>query len=1471
MKIKKPKRIMSLFLAALMCVTSLVGIGTTAYAAEETDDVYLISYPRDGDSNYNAEWGHGSLTFMNGWKTGNSRYTTVRAMGSYTGNICYCIEIGVPQQTGDSFTKKGEDFWDNYPSSYNSTISPDDIKLFIGRIFQYGYTGTISTSWRSQNEGGDKLAHAVATQLLIWETVIGERDENFNKVSTGGKDAVLDQISPNHPLYDKIMSYYNSMAASVQKHSKLPSFLSKTPGSAQEIELEWDGSKYTVTLTDSNNVLSGYKFSSNDSGVQFSVSGNKLTITAEKAPSDGLTITAEKTAQRKGVITWTDGIYGPNGGVQDTVTYAQTVNDPVKGFLKSKVSYGSAKIVKTSEDGKVDGISFRIQGNGIDKTVKTENGGQIQVDNLMPGVYTVTEQEYDRYEPQESRRVTVVAGQVATVNFNNTLKRGDIEVIKSSEDNFNEGVTFHLYGTSLSGIAVDEYAVTDKNGVATFEDVLISGTTPYTIEEVDTAIRYVIPADQSAPVKWNEVTTRNFTNILKKFTVTVTKSDAETGTAQGNASLAGAKYGIFKGEQLIDEYYTDENGQFTTKEYICGADWTIKELEPSEGYLLDPTVHKVGAEPELYTIEHNQTANDVTEQVIKGNIAIIKHTDDGETQIETPEEGAVFEVYLKSAGSFANAKESERDTLICDENGFAQTKDMPYGTYTVHQVSGWEGRELMDDFDVFIAKDAQTYRYLINNSNFESYIQVVKVDAETGKTIPYAGAGFQIYDPSGNLITMEFTYPTPTTVDTFYTDANGSLVTPEKLPYGQGYSIVEVQSPYGYVLDSTPVYFDVTEENSSEESGVTVIKVEKTNMPQKGTISIEKTGEVFFGVLVSGGTDENGQELPVIYQPMGFREGNILEPSCGIGNFIGMLPQSMQDSKIYGVEIDKISAGIAQQLYQKTSIATQPFEEANIPDSFFDAVIGNVPFGDIRVNDRRYNKHNFLIHDYFFAKSLDKLRPGGVMALITSKGTMDKENPAVRKYIAQRADLLGAIRLPNNTFKGNAGTEVVSDILILQKRDRLIDLEPEWVHLNTDENGVKMNAYFVDHPEMVLGEWKTVSGRFGEEDTVVPYENADLAELLDEAISNIHAEITDYEVDEELTEEDNSIPADPEVRNFSYTVVDDKIYYRENSRMTPVECSATAENRIKGMIVIRDCVRSLIEMQIADYPDYEIEKEQQKLNALYDTFSKKYGLINSRANVSAFSQDSSFALLSALEVLDENGELERKADMFTKRTIKPHTPVTTVDTASEALAVSMGEKACVDMEYMCSLTGKTEQEIYEELKGVIFLNPMYGYGNSTERKYLMADEYLSGNVREKLAWAKKSAEVYPEDYKINVEALEKVQPKDLTASEIFVQLGTTWLPEEIAQQFMYEFLDTPRYAQWNIKVHYSKLTGEWNVEGKSYDRGNLKAYNTYGTKRVNAYKIIEDTLNMKDVRVFDYMEDDEGKRRKARYPMMSLK
>lgn len=459
------------------------------------------------------------------------------------------------------------------------------------------------------------------------------------------------------------------------------------------------------------------------------------------------------------------------------------------------------------------------------------------------------------------------------MTFNNKLRRGDLKIIKTSEDNLNEGVTFRLYGTSLSGIAVDEYAVTDADGVATFEDVLISGAAPYTVEEVDTAVRYVVPEAQSAPIRWNEVANRSFLNILKKFSVTVTKSDAETSTAQGDASLAGAVYGIYKGETLVDTYITDKNGQFVTKEYICDDDWTVREINPSEGYLLDTTVHKVGAEPQLYTVEHNQTANDVTEQVAKGNVAIIKHTDNGDTQIETPENGAEFAVYLKAAGSYDNAKDTERDYLTCDENGFAQTKDLPYGIYTVHQVSGWEGSELMPDFDVFISQNGATYRYLINNAPFNSFIKIVKQDAETGKTIPYAGAGFKIYDPDGNPVTMTFTYPTSTNIDVFYTDDEGSLITPEKLPYGRGYSIVEVQAPYGYVLDETPIYFDVTQENSIEESGVTIIKVNKKNFAQKGTIAVEKTGEVFFGVSASGGIDESGNELPIIYQPQYEKRG----------------------------------------------------------------------------------------------------------------------------------------------------------------------------------------------------------------------------------------------------------------------------------------------------------------------------------------------------------------------------------------------------------------------------------------------------------------------------------------------------------------------------------------------------------------------------------------------------------------------
>ena len=853
MKTKKVKRIMSLFLAALMCVTTLAGFGTTVYAAEETDEVYLVSFPRDEDDNYSREWGHGSHEFMNGWSTDGSRYTSVYAMGSYTGNICYCIEPGVALKTGDRFTKKGENFWDNYPSSYNKTISPDDIKLFIGRIMQYGYTGTISTSWRSQNEGGDKLAHAVATQLLIWETVVGERDADFNKVGTGGKDAILEQISADHPLRSKIMSYYNSIAASVQKHSKLPGFFSKSTGKAQNIELEWDGEQYTATLTDKNNVLSDYSFSASTSGIRFSVNGNKLTITADKAPGSTVTITAEKkNSQRRGVITWTDGVYGPNGELQDTVTYAQSVNDPVKGYLNIKVSQGSAKIIKTSEDGKVDGISFRIQGNGIDQTVKTANGGQIQVDHLNPGVYTVTEQTEDKYEPQESRRITVVSGQTATVTFNNVLKRGDLRVIKTSEDNMTEGVKFHLYGTSLSGLAVDEYAVTDASGTAVFEDVLISGSTPYTLEEVDTDIKYVVPEEQTAVIEWNKVTDKSFHNILKKWSLTVTKSDSEKGLPQGDASLAGAKYGIYKGEQLMDVYETDRSGQFTTKSYVCGNDWSLREIEPSEGYLLNTESLHIGAEAKLYTAEFNLAPPlDSYETVKKGKIAVIKHCDDGETQIETPEEGAEFEVFLKSAGSYADAKETERDILICDSYGFAESKLLPYGIYTVKQTKGWDGNELMPAFDVFVSENNEVYRYLINNATFESLIEIVKKDAETGKVIPAAGVGFKVRNTdTGEYIVQHINYPTPVDIDTYYTDTTGKLMMPEPLGFGN-YELIEQCTAYGYVLDSTPVPFKV-------DGTQTTVVVEKHNIAQKGTITVGKSGEVFSSVVESDG----------IYQPI---------------------------------------------------------------------------------------------------------------------------------------------------------------------------------------------------------------------------------------------------------------------------------------------------------------------------------------------------------------------------------------------------------------------------------------------------------------------------------------------------------------------------------------------------------------------------------------------------------------------------
>ena len=940
---------MSALLAVMMCLSAFIGMGTTtAFAAEaEIDEVVMMSFPRDGDDNYSANWGHEELHYMNGWYAEESKKITVYSIGSWNGNACYCIEPGTQLAIDDVLTERDETYWDNYPSDYNSTISADEIKLFIGRIFQYGYTGTVTTEWRSQNAAdADKLAHIMATQTLIWETIVGERDSDFNHVDPGSYDAVKDRVSTDHPLYSQFIAYYNSMAANVQKHSKVPSFFAKSTSKAQEIELAWNGTNYSATLTDTNSVLGNYSFSADDPGIAFSVRGNELTITAATAPTSTVSITATKNGSvRKGVVVWTDGVITPGSGIQDLSTYSAEVNDPVKGYLNISVSLGSAKIVKTSEDGKVGGVSFTITGNGVNKTVTTGANGEITIDNLSPGTYTVTEQSENYYEPQASKTVTVVSGQTATVSFDNILKRGDLTVTKTSEDGLTEGIRFHLYGSSDSGIAVDEYATvdstgkayfkdiligsgyvleevdtdlkyivpdsqdveiewakvttaevynelkrgdlkviktsednfvegmkfrlygtslsgeyvdvyatTDENGVAIFRDILIGEN--YTLEESDTAVRYVVPESQEIVIEWNKVTETTVHNTLKKWRAEVSKVDSETGIqAQSDATLEGAVYGVYKDGELIDTYATDKNGYFITDYYPCyeNVEWTIREISPSEGYLLDPTVYYPDTDAGLYTVELNTVYLDVYEDIIKGSIAIIKHTDDGSTKIETPEEGAEFEVYLKSAGSYENAKETERDYLVCDENGFAETVELPYGVYTVKQTAGWEGRELLPAFDVFISQDGEVYRYIINNANFESYLKITKTDATTGKVIPCAGTGFQLYDPEGNLITMIFTYPTPTTVDIFYTDENGILVTPEKLEYGKGYKLVEVQSSYGYVLSEEPVYFDITAENSTEENGITVINVTFANEPQMGTITVTKTGEIFSSVVESDG------------------------------------------------------------------------------------------------------------------------------------------------------------------------------------------------------------------------------------------------------------------------------------------------------------------------------------------------------------------------------------------------------------------------------------------------------------------------------------------------------------------------------------------------------------------------------------------------------------------------------------------
>ncbi len=794
------------------------------------DDYYFLKYDADGSTSFVFKEGRYKVR----------RHLLLVDPGTKEEKWAYCIEAGIDYDVSSNGYLS-----ENADNSKYFLLLPYSAQQGIMMTVMYGYQEGKAIPIAGLNADDAFFAG----QVLIWEYQQGIRtDAGARKDNGKVKADTYYNLLKGRPA-EKM---YNYLLEKIRTHSVIPSFASRNKNQAPSYTLEYNSQtgKYSTTLTDSNN--SGENLQQlTKYGLTVTRSGNQYTITADK-PID----TAVCAEFRKDIPVGTEKllIWG-RPGYQTVCTGA---DDPVTFYLNIRTeSFGGLKLKKTSEDGKVSGVPFRIQGNGVNQTIKTNNTGEFQLDELRAGIYTVTEQTGDPYEPQQSQRVTVVPGRTTTVTFHNTLKRGDLKVTKNSEDGLNSGIRFKLSGTALNGAAVELYAETDSKGVALFEDVPVSRS-QYVLEEVDTGIQYVVPDKQNVTVKWSEVTTAKFENILKKWRATVTKSDAQTGTAQGDASLAGAVYGIYKGNQLVDRYTTDERGQFVTDWYPCGNDWTVKEIQPSEGYLLDPTVHKVGAEPGNFTIERNEIGMDMKEQAVKGKVSIIKHNDDGSTGIETPEMGAEFQIYLKSAGSYDKAKETERDILICDENGYAESKLLPYGKYTVHQTKGWDGRELMDDFDVFIAKDEEIYRFLINNANFESRVKIVKKDAETGSTVPIAGAGFQLYHPDGSKVTMTLTYPTITTIDTFYTSSDGTLVTPEPLPYGTGYKLVEVQAPPPYVLDSTPVFFDITPETASKEDGIIVVITEKANKPQMGKITVKKIGEVFSSV-----TEQDG-----IYQPV---------------------------------------------------------------------------------------------------------------------------------------------------------------------------------------------------------------------------------------------------------------------------------------------------------------------------------------------------------------------------------------------------------------------------------------------------------------------------------------------------------------------------------------------------------------------------------------------------------------------------
>lgn len=820
------RRSISGLLALLICFTAILGTGVTAYAAAPTGEIadsYSVAFPRDGDADldYSGTWGHDELHYMNGWTSGEATWmTTLHTIGSFDGPACYCIEPGVPRNLYRSYESYGEDYWDSFPAEYNRTIDGRTMKTLLGRIMQYGYQGNLSLDWRSQNDAdADKLAHMMATQVLVWETVVGERDADFNHVDPGSADAVKSVYRTSHPLYGRFSAYYASIEASVKKHTVVPSFMDRSEEAAQTVELSWDGGRYTDTLTDTNGVLGEYAFSSAQSDMTFAVDGNDLTISAETAPADGVTITAVRNNTRQGVVVWSDGHYGPDGTMQDVVTFRDTVSDPMYAYLHLKVGYGSVKIVKTSEDGEVSGISFTVSGNGTEQTVMTNADGEMQLDDLRPGAYTVTEQSSDRYEPQEVRQVTVISGQVATVTFHNTLKRGSLEVVKTSEDGLNEGVKFHLTGVSLAGIPVDEYAVTGSNGKAVFTDVLIG--TGYILSEVDTGIRYVVPEDQTTAVEWNTVTQAEVCNVLKKWSATLIKRDAEMGLPQGDATLAGAVYGVFKGEELVDTYTTNESGQFTTTDYACGNDWTIRELSPSEGYLLDDTVYPVGAEPQRYTAEYNPIALDVTEQVIQGGVALTKVDKD---YPENKLEGAVFEVYRDSNHNQELDAEDELLGTMEELGGGEYTlTGLCYGGYFAKEAKAPEGFYLDENAYYFaITTDGETVT--VENEAGKGFLNAAQVGSlrivKTSSDGKLAGFSFRVTGANGYDQVLQ-------------TDAEGVIFI-EGLRIGD-YTVSEVRdgSSDGYLLPADKMA-------SVYEGAVTEVEMHNEKKP---TPEVPQTGD----------------------------------------------------------------------------------------------------------------------------------------------------------------------------------------------------------------------------------------------------------------------------------------------------------------------------------------------------------------------------------------------------------------------------------------------------------------------------------------------------------------------------------------------------------------------------------------------------------------------------------------------------